>query len=312
MDKNIWNKHVQDHAPSFGAFLQSWQWGDFQHALGRRVERVFHKDENGVTLAQAVQMVLPAGLFYWNIPKGPLGTASLEKMVEVLRHELEDGLFFRVEPGERSRMQQVGEMQPAHTVVLDLQKGETEILEKMKSKTRYNIRLAERKGVISKFVGIEYFDDFMRLTDQTSTRDHITSHSAIYYKTLLETIQDEGARAFLAIAEYEGRTVAANIILDFGESRTYLYGATSNLHRNVMAQYALHHFLIKDAIQKGFKTFDFWGIAPEGADSSHPWFGITRYKMGFGGDVLEMPGTYEIPTKHVMYAVYRMAKKIRR
>ncbi|MBU1126679.1 MAG: peptidoglycan bridge formation glycyltransferase FemA/FemB family protein [Patescibacteria group bacterium] len=311
MDRATWNEKVKKYTPPFGAFLQSWEWGVFQEALGRRIERIYEEREFGSTLALAVQVHLPLGQFYWYTPKGPIGNATTEKMTRILREKLEDGTFLRVEPAVPSRMQKVKDVQPSYTTILDLTKGEDEILASTKSKTRYNIRLAQRKGVVSRIVGPEYLPDFLRLMDQTTQRDRFTAHPSIYYEQLLKTLDKGEARASLAIAEFEGRVIAANILIDYQGTRTYLYGATSNLHRNVMAQYALHWFVIEDAIQKGMSQFDFFGIAPDGADKSHPWFGITRYKLGYGGKTVSMPGTFEIPMKYVMYSLYRTAKKLR-
>ncbi len=311
MDRITWNNHLKKYSPPFGGFLESWDWGVFQERLGRRIERIYEEHQFGTTLALAIQIPLPLGQYYWFTPKGPLGSATVEKMTQVLREKLEDGVFLRIEPTLDSRMQKVKDRQPSCTTVLNLTEGKDELLAKMKSKTRYNIRLAQRKGVVCKFSGLEHLDDFLRLMDQTTQRDKFSAHPAIYYEVLLKTLEKSETKASLVVAEYEGRVVAANILIDFQGCRTYLYGATSNLHRNVMAQYALHWFAIEDAIEKGLETFDFFGIAPEGAPKSHPWAGVTRYKLGYGGPVLSMPGTFEIPTKYLMYSLYRTMKKIR-
>ena len=312
MNRSHWNHVVAEHAPRFGAFLQSWEWGAFQRSLGRRIERLLDEGSEGIFLAQAIEMPLPLGQRYWFVPKGPLGTVSAEDMVAKLRSGLSDGVFFRIEPPVDPKTVKVPDVQPAHSMVLDLHSSEEELLGDMKSKTRYNIRLANRKGVECRVVGMNKFEDFVRLLDQTSVRDHIRSHPTEYYKAMLHTMNGGECKAFLAMAFYDGRPLAANIMVDFAGQRTYVHGATSNLHRNVMAQYALHWFLIQDAKEKGMKSFDFYGVAPEGADERHSWYGITRYKMGFGGEVVEAPGTYELQVKHIWYGLYRLAKKVRR
>jgi lipid II:glycine glycyltransferase (peptidoglycan interpeptide bridge formation enzyme) len=186
------------------------------------------------------------------------------------------------------------------------------LIANFKSKTRYNYRLAQKKGVICRFVGLEAFPDFMRLMEQTATRDRFAAHSEIYYRTMLESLRGGEATARLAIAYFEDRPIAANIIVDFAGVRTYLHGATSNLHRDVMAQYALHVFLMTDAIANHLHTFDFWGIAPAEAPVNHPWSGITRYKLGFGGTSYSMPGTIDLPLRHAWYGLYRFVKNLRR
>ena len=303
---------VLEQAPPFGAFLQSFEWGEFQRQLGRRVERIDVASEDGRTIAQAIEMPLPLGQAYWYVPKGPLGKASIERRVEAVRSVLPDGMFLRIEPRDDSSLLKVRDAQPANTLLLDLTQGEDAVLAQMKAKTRYNIRLAGRKGVISQIVALDRFEDFVRLMKQTTQRDAFYGHPELYYKTMIELLQGSDVKAFLAMAFYEDRPLAGNIMIDFGGVRTYLHGASSNLHRNVMAPYALHWFLIQDAIKKGIKAFDFWGIAPEDAEDDHPWKGITRYKKGFGGEVIAMPGTFDLPMNHLWYSVYRSARRLRR
>lgn len=312
MNRTQWNELVKKHAPPFGAFLASFEWGAFQRALGRSVERVYTSSADGEMIAQAIRHDLPFGFNYWMISKGPTGTMAPEKMVSALRQQLSDGAFLRIEPNFVSRMLKTNDVQPAATLMLDLKLGSQELLAQMKSKTRYNIRLANRKGVVCKIVGLDRFEDFVRLMEQTTHRDSFRAHPDLYYKTMLETMKDTDAQAFLAMAFYEDRPIASNIMIDFNGVRTYLHGATSNLHRNVMAQYGLHWFLIEDAVEKGMHQFDFWGIAPEGASSDHPWSGITRYKKGFGGKELSMPGTFDLPLRYVSYSLYRSIRNMRR
>lgn len=307
MDKKHWNNIVKENAPAFGGFLQSWEWGEFQRSLGRKIERI---EEKG-TVAQAIQMPLPLGQYYWYIPKGPLGTVSEQEMVSVLREYLSGAMLLRFEPMQQSKLMRITDVQPSTTLMLDLGSGEEEIFSQMKSKTRYNVRLARRKGVQTRIVDLDYFDDFVRLLEQTTKRDSFVGHPAQYYRAMLEVMKEGEVKAFLAMGFYEERPIAANIMIDFNGVRTYLHGASSNLHRNVMAPYALHAFLIEDAIKKGMHTFDFWGIAPDDAGEDHPWRGITRYKKGFGGEIITMPGTFDLPMKHLWYGMYRFGKKLR-
>jgi len=311
MNRVQWNDLVKTYAPPFGAFLQSWEWGEFQASLGRKVERVHRTSPNGVLMSQAVKMDLPFGQFYWYLPKGPLGTMSSTKMLDLLREELSDAMFLRIEPSEPSSLLQVPEVQPGTTLVIDLRPPRAELLKAMHSKTRYNIRLSERKGVSCKFVELDAFEDFLRLLSQTTKRDAFASHPDSYYKKMLDVLEKGDVKARLAMAFFEDRPLAANIVVDFQGTRTYLHGATSNLHRNVMSQYALHWYLMADAKQRGLHKFDFWGVASEEADDAHPWKGITRYKKSYGGSVQGMPGTYDFPMRHLWYSMYRSVKKIR-
>jgi lipid II:glycine glycyltransferase (peptidoglycan interpeptide bridge formation enzyme) len=311
MDRTEWNKLVCAYTPPFGAFLQSYEWGEFQKRLGRDVVRVYEEDETGVLIAQAVKLELPFGQYYWFVPKGPLGTMEGNHATEILRNALPGGVFLRLEPAQEMPLQSVKEVHPATSLILDLSKDEEVILQEMKSKTRYNVRLSRRKGVTSRRVDLSHFDDFTRLVDQTAARDKIRFHAPEYYRMMLETLHDGQVRAFLAMSFFEGRPLAADIIVDFAGQRTYLFGATSNLHRNVMAQYHLHAHLIFEAKERGMETFDFFGIAPPEASKKHSWFGITRYKLGWGGDMVQVPGTQELTMKHFWYGTYRTLKGLR-
>lgn len=314
-----WNGLVEEHSPVFGAFLQSYEWGEFMKSIGREVVRVHATNGSKQMIAQAIKMPLPLGKHYWMISKGPLGTMGEANMIAALRQSLTGGMFYRIEPEIETRLKKTGDVQPSSTIIVDLEKSEEEVLAAMKSKTRYNIRLSDRKGVESRFVDInDHRADFERIKDQTAARDGIKLHSTDYYINQLKALSedqkasDNGAVFRLAMAFYEGRPIAANIICDFAGMRTYVHGATSNLHRNVMAQYHLHYFLMKDAIEQGIPEFDFWGVAVEGNEKSQQWSGITRYKMGFGGAMATVPGTVDLPIEHLWYGLYGAAKKVMR
>lgn len=313
MENKEWNALVATHQPLFGAFLQSWEWGEFQRALGFAVTRVVEVEADQRTLiAQAIELPLPLGLTYWYVPKGPLGTALEEADFELLKKRLPKGAFVKIEPAVTPLGLTRGiDRQPSVTTTLDLTKSYDELLNAMKSKTRYNIRLAEKKGVVCRIVGLDAFANFAELMTQTAERDAFSLHDLKRYKKMLELLTGEGCQAFLAMAFYEDRPLAANLMIDAFGVRTYLHGASSNLYRNVMAPYALHDFLINDAQKKGLKSYDFWGIAPVDAGDDHPWAGISRFKLGFGGEVIVMPGTFDLAKNVLAYGAYSLLKKVK-
>jgi lipid II:glycine glycyltransferase (peptidoglycan interpeptide bridge formation enzyme) len=312
MNRRDWNVKVAQYAPAFGAFLQSYEWGEFNASIGRKVHR-FVREENGKTLiGQGVMHHLPFGQEFAFLPKGPLGDMNENAIISILREEFAGALFLRIEPNEPLDMVLSKERSPAHTLTVDLRQSEEDLLGSFKSKTRYNVRLGKRKGVVVRKEGsTKHITDFARLLEQTAVRDKINTYPISYYKAMVEAMQGE-ARAFMAYADFEGRPIAANLYIDFLGTRTYLHGATSNLHRNVMAQYVLHYEMMVDAKRAGLSTFDFWGIAPEGASEKHPWQGISRYKRGFIGNEIAMPGTYELCLKPIMYSAYSGARSLLR
>jgi peptidoglycan pentaglycine glycine transferase (the first glycine) len=320
-----WNENVRAHLPPFGGFLQSYEWGEFQESLGFRVHRIFEETPKGTVLAQCVEQPLRFGKKYYLIPKGPLGNASPKATLDVLKGKLSGAAFLKIEPNFKAKgLVEAHERHPQTTAIVNLG-GSTSslppplqgggvhpdtLLERMKPKTRYNIKLAEKKGVTIRIAREEAFDEFMELMRDTAKRDGFALHLPNRYLNMLKVLTGGECKAFLAFADFEGKALAANLMIDSFGTRTYLHGASSSENRNIMAPYALHWHLIKDAASKGMSAYDFWGIAPVGAAEDHPWTGITRFKLGFGADVVEMPGTFDVPVSKVWYNIYKLARKV--
>lgn len=312
MTQKEWNEHVKKHAPAFGAFLQMWEWGEVQTVLGAPVKRIYEETKTGTVLAQGIWQPLPLKASYWLFPKGPLGSASLEDRMSALKRACEGSAFLKVEP-EKVPAQSVGaaERHPSHTIVVPLTGSTEELYARMKPKTRYNIRLAQKKGVQVEYAGVEGLPRFMELMRETARRDGFFAHAPDRYEAIVAKFQGPEAHAFFAFATYEGKDLAANLMVDAFATRTYLHGASASHMREVMAPYALHAALMEDAFKNGLTSYDFWGVAPEDADETHAWAGITRFKGGFGGERLAMPGTFDVPTKPFAYKLYRLARKVR-
>jgi len=239
----------------------------------------------------------------------------------------------------------VSEIQPRDTLILNLEKSEEELLRDMKQKTRYNIRLAEKKGVkiISSTDYEKYFPNFWNLVEETSLRNKIISHRKEYYLKMLESlamerpqtvsnmtmarkIQDtrnknqkitnnqktrdnQNLSARLYLAEYEGKIIAANVVLFFGDLAIYLHGASSNDYRNLMAPYLLQWRQIQDAKNEGYKKYDFWGITIDGEKET--WQGITKFKKGFGGEEKSYLGAFDLPIDKLGYKLYQILRKVK-
>lgn len=301
---------MEKYAPPFGAFLQMWEWGEVQVSLGAPIKRIYEKTPQGVVLAQGIWQPLPFKASYWLFPKGPLGDAPLETRLAVLKKACEESAFLKIEPTQVPQgASGATERHPAHTMIVNLSEDIDELYAKMKPKTRYNIRLAQKKGVQREYTGVEGLSRFMTLMRQTAARDGFHAHTPDRYRAIVEKFQGPTCAAFFAFATYKGKDLAANLMIDAGEVRTYVHGASANTDREVMAPYALHAALMEEAIKKGMKQYDFWGVAPEGAHESHVWSGITRFKAGFGGERVNMPGTFDIPLRSLAYKLYQFARK---
>jgi lipid II:glycine glycyltransferase (peptidoglycan interpeptide bridge formation enzyme) len=202
------------------------------------------------------------------------------------------------------RMVRTKARSPAVTRVLDLHKAESELLAEMHSKTRYNIRVAEKNGVTVR-VGDrpEDLEAFLRLTKETSTRDAFTPLSDAYLRATYETLAPQGMIQ-LRLAQYGEQVLAANMEVVYGDTLTYLHGASSSQERQRMAPYALQWDAIRSGKLQGKAYYDFWGCNPALTSNYYykeRWEGISRFKQGWGGELREFIGTWDLPVNRLLY-----------
>jgi len=307
---------IQQNSPD-GGFLQSEAWRKFQEAYGRKT---FHLESEGFW-ANIIEHTLPVVGKYFYIPRGPIAIANCNKesFFELAKKEQINWIRIDVESEEKLNLfkrefnceirKAPHDVQPKQVFIIDITKSETEILAEMKSKTRYNIRLAEKKGV-RVFVSQEkkYLDRFCELVDVTATRQGITSHSKEYYQKMFQTIPAENIKLYCA--EFEGEIIATNAVIFFGDTATYLHGASDDKFRNVMAPYLLQWSQIQDAKKYGCKQYDFGGIELGGESK---WAGITNFKLGFSPNTkpLEFLGSYDVIINNSKYFVYRLLQRLK-
>jgi lipid II:glycine glycyltransferase (peptidoglycan interpeptide bridge formation enzyme) len=207
-------------------------------------------------------------------------------------------------------------VQAPDTVLIDLSSREEEILARMNAKWRYNIRLASRKGVTVRQAGEGELPVFYTLFQETARRDGIAIHSLDYYRTLFVHGRDYpvtsgGQELRLYLAEHEGEAVAAIITLFRGAEGIYLYGASSDRKRNLMASYALQWRAMRDARASGCQIYDLFGIPPS-ADPGHPMAGLYRFKTGFGGRIVHRPGSWDYPCRPLGAFLFRIAEGLQK
>lgn len=205
------------------------------------------------------------------------------------------------------------DVQPPDTVIVDLTQSEAALLESMKPKWRYNIKLAEKKGVsILTFDGVAAqgwpLERFLDLYRQTAERDGIAIHSREYYDSLFSSCEDSQVRLYLAQAE--NAMIAGIITLNSGPETTYLYGASSNEGRNLMPTYLLQWKAITDAKRENCGRYDMYGIPPDD-NPTHPMHGLYRFKTGFGGRIVHRTGSVDAPLRPLAYAAYSIAERAR-
>lgn len=318
MDREAWNQFVFEHGPRSGRFLQSWEWGEFQAAHGESVRReTFEQGGDTVGVAQWLDRRVSGCIQYALCQKGPVlkkGTTGLDV------HPKKRGvMFLRIEPDGGSLLllcEKSIDVSPAHTRITDLWATQDELFAALHPKTRYNIRVAQKHEVLVN-VSETDFGSVWHLFEQTSSRGAFRLHSKEYYKQMVESLKEGACRAFLATSSHGDVLLAANIMVDFGDTRTYLHGASSSEHRNFMAPYLLHWELMRDAKERGLAFYDWWGVVPptppsppsgRGGIHEHPWAGITRFKRGFPGVEYATPGTYDLVLKPVAYDLYQLGR----
>lgn len=312
----------------YSQFLQSSSWNNFENKNNHNVWQIgiFDKlnSESEVLLgvASIVEKKLILNYSYLYCPRGPIFSDLLdnEQKNEYLRLILKSirdltietkkykETFFRFEPIFQLEMLEcvvkTKDFQPSNTLLIDLRKSQEELRLEMHQKTRYNINLAQKKGVV-----VEKSDDiekFLFLIRQTSKRGKFVSHSEEYYRKILET---SAGNACLWIARHNDNILAANIVMAFGDTVTYTHGASSDEFRNFMAPHLLQWEQIKWAKENNYDFYDFWGISE---DKNSPWAGFTRFKKGFGGSTKTMPGTFDLVFDKNVYSLYSIYKKLRK
>ncbi len=335
-----WDEFVMRH--ELGTIHQLSVWGEFQSGVAGRGPFWIVVLENGERIVGGclvVRHALPRGMCWLYGSRGPLldyTDVDCEAQMGVLTDEIrkiaqrEKAVFWRIDPavrvgekggGDNEFQKKFSELgfraikegfQPQHSLAVDLRGSEEEILAQMKQKGRYNIRLAEKKGV--KILRSSEADlaanvsEFYRLLTETTERDGFSGHKEGYYLRMLEVLGD---KADLYLAEWEGKVIAGAIVTYFGDVATYYYGVSSNEFRSVMAPYSLHWEAMKEAKGRGFEWYDLFGIAPAGEEKGHSWEGVTEFKRKFGGQDLSYVQPMEMAFRRVIYQLYRGYKKMK-
>ncbi len=290
-----------------GHFLQSREWEEFQRSLGREIFCVDDILVAKLSLALGKSYLYSAGAQF-PIPNPPAGGQfpnNFQNSKFQALAEQHNAVFLKLEPMTENEelskellnagfRKSKKEVQPQRTIVLDLTKSEEELLSEMHGKTRYNIRLARRNSNVKCQMSNDC-EEFWTLLQKTADRDKFSTYAREYYKKLLELPITR-----LFTAKYEGKIIAANIILFYGDTAYYLHGASDYECRSLMVPYLLHWETIKYAKDNGFTQYDFWGI------DEKKWPGLTRFKKGFGGKEAEYIGSYDYVFQPFWYKLYNL------
>ena len=323
--------------------LQTHEWGETKSKVGwDTVYRKW--DHGGNVFAAALVLTreislpfikYPFRIMY--IPKGPLfdwGDKVLRKMIleEVINLAKEkNAMFIKIDPdvllgsgipgsdndiryhqGDEIVSELIGngwryspdQIQYQNTVVLDLMPNEDTLLSNMKQKTRYNIRLAERKGVVIRDGEIDDFEMLYEMYAETSVRDGFVIRNKDYYISLWQTFFEAGmSKPF--IAEFDGEPIAALFFFHFARKGWYLFGMSKSTHRKYMPNYLLQWKAIQYGKKMGCRVYDLWG-APNEFNQTDPMWGVYRFKSGLGGRVLRFIGAWDYPIRPYNYRLYNL------
>lgn len=296
---------------------QLWQSKDWE-VFQRELKRSTLRDTQGNLI---IMNPLWGKTSYGYMPRGPLSTdmESMNTLIAELRKEYPRMAFLRCDPTEKlslpksTKLAKTSSPQPEATVILDLSLSEEDLLKQMKRKGRYNIGLAEKKGVTVKKASTEpeqqvALDQFMNMLTETTSRDGFSGHGRSYYETMLRSLKG----CLIYTASKDDTALASAIIVHHGDTAIYYYGASSNAQRELMAPYLVQWTAICDAKKAGLKHYDFLGIAPEGAAKNHPWAGVTAFKKKFGGEIISYPKAIDVIFSSFHYRLYRLLKFFRK
>jgi peptidoglycan pentaglycine glycine transferase (the first glycine) len=335
-----WNAFVAAHPA--GTILQTSRWAELKAAFGWDWEIVTpNPDATGGALVLYRSLPLKLGTIAY-VPRGPLVdwdntqavTATFNALRAAAHRHRAWALWLEPEtldtPEARAHLLACGlqpvahTIQPPRTIVVDIAPAEDAILAQMRSKTRYNIRLAERKGVNVREGTVDDAAAFYGLMTETGSRDEFGVHSEAYYRRVFELFLPfhgtpspgtPSGHAALLLAEVEGELVAALVVFALGTKAWYLYGASSDRHREKMPPYALQWAAIRWAKARGCTSYDLWGIPDfdeetleaEFTERNDGLWGVYRFKRGFGGQVIRCVGLWE----QSLHPLYPLAAKLR-
>ncbi|MFN2227452.1 MAG: lipid II:glycine glycyltransferase FemX [Anaerolineae bacterium] len=321
--------------------LQSWTWGAFKARHGWQAMPLLFEDA-GEPVAAAMVLrrkllrrdlpLLPLSVLY--VPRGPaldwhdaaLARGVLAELEHLARRQR--AILVKIDPdvyhpegapafagrpacapqvadlfrarGWQPSMQQI---QFANTVLLDLEPSEEDLLAGMKQKSRYNTRLARRRGVtVRSGTSADDLALFYSLYAETAERDGFPIRPREYYLDAWSSFLDVGGLRLL-LAEVEGETVAGLILLTFGPTAWYMYGASSDRHRERMPNNLLQWEAIRQARAAGCRLYDLWG-APDRLDDADPMWGVYRFKLGLGGELARGLGAWDFPARPLLYRIY--------
>lgn len=325
-----------------GSFLQSWSWGEFQTSIGKSVVRygVFSEDTSAKTstehLLATIQLLIVKvphlpGVYLYS-PYGPLITEPnpandfqttepsqiISALISQIKKDFAKAWFIRFEPKDDFPLE--GKLtihiQPRSTLITDISISEDALLKNMHHKTRYNIKVASKHNVVVRYIE-KSPREAIALLGKTSKRQRYKSHPDSYYFNLISYFASENklgekknsdCKITTYEALYDNKCIASAIMIDHGTTRTYLFGGSEDINKNLMAPYALHWQAICDAKTLGLTRYDWWGTETATGKSA----GFVQFKKRWGGIEKFYPEAKDMIIDSKWYFLYNVFRKINR
>ncbi|MFA6249988.1 MAG: peptidoglycan bridge formation glycyltransferase FemA/FemB family protein [Candidatus Shapirobacteria bacterium] len=312
--------------------VQTWEWGDFQITQGHQVYRlgVFEKNKMISAYSLSFHRLPRLNFSVGTILRGPMPDLEMLTNIQKIGRD-ENALFIKLEPDViHQSFSDLGigsVISPSpdlpnlvvspkvafypHTYFVDLTKTENELIEALHSKTRYNIKVANRHGVkIREMTTDQGFEIYLRLLFETTKRQGFYLHTPEYHQQLWQTLKASGMVKIM-IATYQDLALAAFMLFKQQDRLYYPYGASSDVHREVMAPTLLMWECLMLGKKLGCNTFDMWGSLGPNAQATEPGFGFHRFKQGFGGQLSQYVGTYDLVIDPQKYQLYNLVDRWR-
>lgn len=322
LTRSDWDTFYQSHPEAH--LLQSSQWGELKSSFGWEADWVV----DGETGAQVLFRKLLIGSSIAYLPKGPIGHLT-EPFLKALTRlcKKHNAIFLKIETDlfepddlkgkelllSHDNVFRTASIQPQRTIVISLEGDEDSWLERMKQKTRYNIRVAERKNVLVRETHNP--DEFYEMVMRTGERDGFGVHTRLYYEKAYQLFSETGHCAILT-AYYTDTPLAGIMVFANGSRSWYFYGASTEIERNRMPAYLLQLEGMRWAAAKGCRSYDLWGVPDfpeerleaEFMDRHDGLWGVYRFKRGFGGELRRSVDAFDIVYRPFLYNLYKMIK----
>ena len=315
-----------------GGILQSWAWGQLRGRQAWDPVRLLARDGRGAVCGTASVLcrALPVGGTILYLPRGPVLDYRDDRVLDAMTSALlrlgrqRHAVLCKIDPPVSPPDPQVlraltrrgfvvghrrgrfGGMQPRRNVIVPLAGGTEAVLGRLHAKTRYNIRLAGKRGVTVRRAGRPDLPRFHELLMTTCARDGFGERALPYFFQVWDALAP-GGHIELHIASCAGQDLAAGILFTFGDKATYAYGASSDAQREHMAPYAVQWTMICRAIEHGCGSYDMTGV-PENLVEGEPGYGLYRFKRGFWPEVSDFLGELDLPIHPVLYRIWNVAE----